>query len=52
MKKALIICYLFLTLGYASSSERETINQTESSELNEIENYSFSEFLNLPIEEL
>ena len=52
MKKSVIICCLFLTLGYASSSERETINQTENSEINEIEYISFSEFLNTPFEEL
>jgi len=52
MKKLVIICCLFLTLGYASDSEGETIDQSENSEINEIEYLSLSEFLNMPIEEL
>jgi len=52
MKKSVIICCFFLTLGYASSTEVETIHQTKNSELNEIEYLSLSEFLNAPIEEL
>ena len=52
MKKLVIICCLFLTLGYASSSEGEKINQTENSEINEIEYLSLSEFLNASFEEL
>jgi len=52
MKKLLIICCLSLTLGYASSSEVETINQAENSEINEIDYLSLSEFLNAPIEKL
>jgi len=52
MKKSVIICCLFLTLGYASSTEVESINPTENYEINEMEGLSLSEFLNLPLEEL
>jgi hypothetical protein len=53
MKKLVIICCLFLTLGYASNSEEEEIiNQAEKPEINEIDYLSLSEFLNAPIEEL
>jgi len=52
MKKLVIICCLFLTLGYASNSEGETKTQVENSEINGIDYLSLSEFLNTPIEEL
>ena len=52
MRKLVIICCLLLTLGYASSTKGETINQAKNSEINEIEYLSLSEFLNALIEKL